>query len=296
MLKKTHEEVDASKKSTIPPAPVMSYGRLKAAKEKVDEHYKEIKPEPLPVHIEPERIEMSNSQNQPESQTDSGLNKLKDIIKNFKNSTTQEGNIRDNSERISNPDDKKPEYVNQRYAQNFADERAFSFDEEASDEMPEYEENQYIGREPEHYNGFQPSNTHITIDDQEFEDHDLNQRESPKFEPHKQSEFKGPSGRLSQSVPVQEPLVKQSPRESQVSHVSSKQHYEQYPESNLQAELENLELQKVNRILLSTIESLEKDLHASKRTIERLENENRKLLHSRNDLYQEKEDLVRRYI
>ena len=65
-------------------------------------------------------------------------------------------------------------------------------------------------------------------------------------------------------------------------------------DDNLQIEVDNLELQKVNRILLSTIESLEKELNTSKRNVERLETENKMLNNAKADLYQEKEDLIRR--
>jgi len=68
------------------------------------------------------------------------------------------------------------------------------------------------------------------------------------------------------------------------------------PDEQLQYDIENLELKKMNRILLATIESLEKELGRTKERALYLENDNRQLYHTRNDLYQEKEDLIKRSI
>lgn len=65
-------------------------------------------------------------------------------------------------------------------------------------------------------------------------------------------------------------------------------------ESDLKTDLDNLELKKMNRILLATVESLEKELTRTKERMANYEKDKYLLVQSRNDLYQEKEDLIQR--
>ena len=240
----------------------------------------------------------TNHVNENETQSKS-LEKIKNILDRFKHSTVQE-NTKEMVERNSEQNFITPQEFNERELTlenqkqlfNLESQEAFSFDEESG--RPGNIGNSTLDNINIEQTPFPPTQAHISIDEREFEeDEDINQRESPKFTDSKPT-IQIPESRSSQLIPKHEQIFDNSIMPSNISQNNQNLTQMTNTDDNLQIELENQELQKVNKILLSTIESLEKELNSSKRNTERLELDNKKLINAKTELYQEKEDLIRR--